>query len=131
MQILTFKLNRALYAIDIDLVDTIENKMPITAVPRSKDWVMGLISNRGRVIPVIDTSLFLNIRSSSEVFEKFIIVNFGKEKLALAVSEIDDVLDIDGSAIETLRFDENISVVNVNSTVINLVTDNQLKKISN
>ncbi len=129
MQILTFLLREEQFAIDINLVDTIENKMPITPVPKSKKYVTGLISNRGNVIPVINTSLILNDKETSSVFEKFIIINLDNEKLALAVNEIDDVLDIEEKNIENINKEKSISIVNVNSNVITLLTYEQLKKI--
>jgi len=129
MQILTFLLNDELFAIDITLVDTIENKMPITPVPNCKKYVIGLISNRGSVIPVINTSLILNDNNANNIFEKFIIINLGNEKLALAVNEIDDVLEIEEKTIENINNDEDFSIVNVNSNVITLLTYKQLKKI--
>jgi len=129
MQILTFVLNSQPYAIDITLVDTIEDKMPITPVPKSKRYVAGLISNRGSVIPVIDTDMFMNGSDRKSIFEKFIIINMGDEKLALAVDDIDDVLDVNPEDIQPLDFDDSVSIVNVNATIITLLTDKQLTKI--
>lgn len=129
MQILTFLLGEELFAIDITLVNTIEKKMPITSVPKSKKYVIGLISNRGSVIPVINTSLILNDKETTNTFEKFIIINLGNEKLALAVNDIDDVLDIEEKNIKNVNGDENFSIINVNSNIITLLTCKQLKKI--
>ena len=129
MQILTFMLREEQFAIDITLVDTIENKMPITPVPKSKKYVIGLISNRGSVIPVINTSLVLNDKDTNNIFEKFIIINLENEKLALAVNDIDDVLNIEEKIIEAINNDETLSIANINSNIITLLTYKQLKKI--
>jgi len=129
MQILTFLLKDEQFALDIALVDTIQNKMPITPVPNSKKYVIGLISNRGNVLPVIDTSLMLDDTVIDNIYEKFIILNLGNEKLALAVNEIDDVLEIEEKAIENINKDENLSIINVNSNVITFLTYKQLQKI--
>lgn len=129
MQILTFLLNDEQFAIDITLVDTLKNKMPVTPVPNSKKYIIGLISNRGSVIPVINTSLLLHENNSNNIFEKFIIINLGNEKLALAVNEIDDVLQIEEKNIENINNDEDFSIINVNSNIITLLTYKQLKKI--
>ncbi|HEY5588345.1 MAG TPA: chemotaxis protein CheW [Candidatus Paceibacterota bacterium] len=129
MQILTFLLRGEQFAIDIKLVDTIQNKMPITPVPKSKKYVIGLISNRGSVIPIINTSLILNAEDTTNTFEKFIIINLGNEKLALAVNDIDDVLEIEQKTIENIDNDEDFSIVKVNSNIITLLTYKQLQKI--
>jgi len=129
MQILTFLLRGEQFAIDITLVDTIQNKMPITPVPKSKKYVIGLISNRGSVIPIINTSLILNGKDTTNTFEKFIIINLGNEKLALAVNDIDDVLEIEQKTIENINNEEDFSIVKVNSNIITLLTYKQLQKI--
>ena len=54
MQILTFLLGEEKFALDIKLIDTIENEMPATFVPKAKNYVKGLINIRGRILPVID-----------------------------------------------------------------------------
>jgi purine-binding chemotaxis protein CheW len=129
MQILTFLLGEDRFAIDIALVDTIENSKQVTTVPKSKIYVTGLISNRGNVIPVINTSMILKHTAIDSIFEKLIIVNLRNEKIALAVTEIDDVLDIDNNDIQKINGDETSSIINFNSDVITLLTYNELLKI--
>lgn len=129
MQVLTFFLGQERFAIDIRLVDTIENKMPITPVPKSKNYITGLISNRGNVIPVINTCLILSDEGADSILEKLIIINLENEKIALAVSEIDDVLDVEEKNIETINQNEDMCVVNINANIISLLTYKQLKKI--
>jgi purine-binding chemotaxis protein CheW len=129
MQILTFLLNEEKFAVDINLVDTIEHKMPITTVPKSKKYVIGLISNRGNVIPVINTSLILNQKEQTNDFKKLIIVNLENYKFALAVNEIDDVVDIEMEDIKKVDENETLSVVKLNSNIITVLTYNELKNI--
>lgn len=128
MKILTFILNREKYAIGVDMVSTIENVTQITPIPKSKEIIIGLISSRGCVIPVINTNLLLNNNSNND-FNKFIITNIKDEKLALAVDDIEDVLDIEESDIEFINKDSNISVVTINSAIITLLNKNQLEAI--
>jgi purine-binding chemotaxis protein CheW len=129
MQILTFFLGDERFAIDIALVDTIENSKPVTTVPKSKKYITGLISNRGNVLPVINTSMLLKHNNIDDIFQKLIIVNLGNDKIALGVNEIDDVLDIDNKDIQKINGNENLSVVNFNSNIITLLTYNELLKI--
>lgn len=129
MQILTFILGKEKFAVDISLVDTIENKMSLTTVPKAKKYVTGLISTRGTVIPVINTSLILDKKEQINVFEKLIIINLGNNKFALEVDEIDDVLDINTDDIKKVNGNENLSVIKVNSNIITLLTYNELSKI--
>jgi purine-binding chemotaxis protein CheW len=129
MQILTFLLGEEKFAIDVSLVDTIENKTAITTVPKSKKCVIGLISNRESILPVINTHLLLNQNDEINDFEKLIIVNIENEKLAIAVDDVDDVILIEESNIEVIDKSNNFSVVNFDSNIITLLTYEQLKKI--
>lgn len=129
MQLLTFFLKEERFAIDISLVDTIEKKMPMTVVPKTKEYFAGLVSHRGNVIPVIHTNLILKDALNMDGFEKLIIINLENKRLALAVTEIDDVLDIEESNIEIINEKEGFSIVNFSSDIITLLTLEQLKNI--
>lgn len=129
MQILTFLLGEEKFAVDINLVDTIEHKMPITTVPKCKKYVIGLISNRGNVIPVINTSFILNQKDQISDFKKLIIISLDNYKFALAVNEIDDVVDIEMEDIKRIDGNETLSVVKLNSNIITVLTYDELKNI--
>ena len=51
---LTFLLSSEEYGIGILTVKEIIGMMPITPVPRTPEWVLGIINLRGKVIPVVD-----------------------------------------------------------------------------
>ncbi len=54
---LTFSLNGEEYGLEILKVWEIIGMMPITSLPRTPDFVKGVINLRGKVIPVIDLRL--------------------------------------------------------------------------
>jgi purine-binding chemotaxis protein CheW len=54
---LTFFLNEEEYGIGILKVKEIIGMMPITSVPRTPDFVKGVINLRGKVIPIMDLRL--------------------------------------------------------------------------
>lgn len=129
MQILTFLLGEEKFALDIKLVDTIEYTMPVTFVPKAKAYVKGLINIRGSVLPVIDIDMILNQKNKLIDIKKFIIAKVDNEKLALAVSDIDDVLEIEDKDVEIICSEENTPVVNYDNNIIILLTYDALKKI--
>lgn len=129
MQILTFLLGEEKFALDIKLVDTIEYTMPVTFVPKAKAYVKGLINIRGSVLPVIDIDMILNQKNKLIDIKKFIIAKVDNEKLALAVSDIDDVLEIEDKDVEIICSEENTPVVNYDNNIIMLLTYDALKKI--
>ena len=60
---LTFSLEEEEYGIGILKVKEIIGMMPITSVPRTPDFVKGVINLRGKVIPVIDLRLKFTMKS--------------------------------------------------------------------
>lgn len=129
MQILTFLLGEEKFALDIKLIDTIENEMPATFVPKAKNYVKGLINIHGRILPVIDIGMILNIEEMPTEIKKLIIVKVNDERLALIVSDIEDVLEIEESNIEKISSENDMTVINCDNNIMVLLTYEDLKKI--
>ena len=53
-QILTFKVNEVVYAVDIKIVTDIIELPEITYIPKMPSYISGVINLRGKVVPVID-----------------------------------------------------------------------------
>ncbi|HNQ01753.1 MAG TPA: chemotaxis protein CheW, partial [Syntrophales bacterium] len=62
---LTFSLAGEEYGIGILKVREIIGMMPITPVPRTPDFVKGVINLRGKVIPVIDLRLRFGLEAAA------------------------------------------------------------------
>ncbi|MDA8099352.1 MAG: chemotaxis protein CheW, partial [Nitrospiraceae bacterium] len=53
-QYLTFKLSDEIYALDIGKVREVLDFTTVTKVPRTPDFMRGVINLRGSVVPVVD-----------------------------------------------------------------------------
>lgn len=53
-QYVVFKLGKEDYGLDIQKVTTIERMMPAARVPKTPDYIKGVINLRGEIIPVMD-----------------------------------------------------------------------------
>ncbi len=98
---LTFVLAEENYGIEILKVREIMGLMDITSVPRTPDYVKGVINLRGKVIPVIDLRLkfgMSEIESSEETC--IIVVNVGTVEIGTIVDRVSEVLDIPAGEIE-------------------------------
>ncbi|MCG8643241.1 MAG: chemotaxis protein CheW, partial [Desulfobacterales bacterium] len=60
---LTFVLEKETYGIGILKVKEIIGMMPITSVPRTPEFIKGIVNLRGKVIPVVDLRLKFNMAS--------------------------------------------------------------------
>lgn len=79
--------------------------MPITSVPRTPDFVKGVINLRGKVIPVIDLRLRFAIPESEYTERTCIIVveitaSYGEMVIGIVVDSVSEVLNIKGENIE-------------------------------
>lgn len=128
MQVLIFIVSGKKYAIPIEMVETIENKLNMTIIPKSKKAILGLASIRGGVVPVINAGSILTGQPSAEL-EKLIVVQHGNEKYALAVDDVDDVLEVEEENVKIVNDDESLSVIMFDQELIYLVTPDLFEKI--
>ncbi len=102
---LTFSLAKESYGIGILKVKEIIGMMPITAVPRTPDFVKGVINLRGKVIPIIDLRLKFSM-DSIEYSERtcIIVVEIDSESgtvlIGIVVDAVSEVMNIGEEDIE-------------------------------
>ncbi len=102
---LTFRLGEEDYGLEILKVQEIIGMQEITAIPRTPDFVKGVINLRGKVIPVVDLRLKFSM-AEAEVSRKtcIIVVQVSRESdkviMGIVVDEVSEVLEIGGQEIE-------------------------------
>ncbi len=104
-QVLTFKLGEEVFAVNVSRVQTVLDLLPITKVPRTPDFMKGVINMRGVVIPIIDMNLKFSMETTEETVDTCIIVieiNLENETtvLGMLVDAVQEVLDLDPEQIE-------------------------------
>ncbi len=98
---LTFVLAEEEYGLEILKVREIIQMMEITAVPRTPDYVKGVINLRGKVIPVVDLRLKMGIPEAKWTDQTcIIVVDIGDVEMGIIVDRVSEVLDIAGDDIE-------------------------------
>jgi purine-binding chemotaxis protein CheW len=73
-QYVTFNLGDELFGFEVTRTREILNLAPITKVPQSPEYLLGVINLRGQVVPVIDMRLKLGLPAGNETEETCIIV---------------------------------------------------------
>ena len=102
---LTFSLAEEEYGIGILKIKEIIGLMPITAVPRTPDYVRGVINLRGKVIPVIDLRLRFSM-DEKEYTDRtcIVVVEIGGQSMemiiGIVVDSVSEVLNIKSEDIE-------------------------------
>ncbi len=102
---LTFNLGDEEYGIEILKVIEIIGLMKITAVPRTPDYVRGIINLRGTIHPVIDLRTKFSMDTIDDTQETCIIVleiekNGESEQIGVVVDNVKEVQDISDEEIE-------------------------------
>lgn len=102
---MTFQLAREEYGLEILKVREIIGLMEITRVPRTREFVRGVINLRGKVIPVVDLRLKFGMERIEATDQTVIIVvqcvvDGRPLTMGLLVDQVLEVLSIDGSKIE-------------------------------
>ena len=102
---LTFTLAGEEYGISILKVKEIIGMMPITSVPRTPDFVKGVINLRGKVIPVVDLRLKFGMEKMDYTDRTCIIVveiqsQTGTVMIGIVVDAVSEVLNIKEELIE-------------------------------
>lgn len=103
---LTFALGDEEYGLDILKVREIIGIMPITRVPRTPEFVRGVINLRGKVIPVVDLRVKFGMDRVEDTDRTCIVVvqvsgkNGNTTVMGTVVDEVSEVIDITEDQIE-------------------------------
>ncbi|MDH3998432.1 MAG: chemotaxis protein CheW [Desulfuromonadales bacterium] len=73
-QYVTFSLGRELYGVEVTRTREILSLTPVTKVPQTPDYLLGVINLRGQVVPVVDLRLKLGLVAQGETEDSCIIV---------------------------------------------------------
>ncbi len=73
-QYLTFTLAGELYGVDIAQISEVMDYMPITRIPKTPDFLLGIINLRGKALPVVDMRLKFNLENIKRTVNTCIII---------------------------------------------------------
>jgi len=101
LQLVTFRLGTEEYSLDILSVQEIIRHMHLTKVPRTPDFVEGVINLRGRVIPVLDLRKRFGMPSEERTNEtRIIVVEVEGKTVGLKVDAVSEVLRLPAASVE-------------------------------
>jgi purine-binding chemotaxis protein CheW len=101
LELLSFRLAREVYAVRLTSIKQIIKLVPITHVPRSPEYVLGIISLRGTVIPIFDLRKRLLLPASPPSRRtRIIVVTHGVFMVGLIVDEVEQVVRISAGGLE-------------------------------
>jgi purine-binding chemotaxis protein CheW len=104
-QFLTFKLSDEIFAVDISKVREVLDFTTVTKVPRTPDFMRGVINLRGSVVPVVDLRLKFGMPITEKSVNTCIIiveVTVDRETAILGclADSVQEVMDLEPDQIE-------------------------------
>lgn len=101
MKVIVFQLKEEEYGVPVKYVGSIERMQNITRVPRTPEFVKGVINLRGVVTPIIDLRERFDLETAEYTDStRIIIVNIDDKEVGMIVDGANDVIDIPESTIE-------------------------------
>jgi purine-binding chemotaxis protein CheW len=102
---LTFKLEDEMFSVEVSQVREILDFTPITKIPRTPDFVRGVINVRGSVVPVVDMRLKFGMKGVDSTVNTRIVVLEVKQDgettvLGALADSVHDVIELEADQIE-------------------------------
>lgn len=133
MQIIVFKLDDKVYAIETGTVEEITKRVTSTKVPNAPEWVDGLINLRGNVITLLNLSKLLH-QQDSVCYNNIIIIRNKEEMVGLMVEEVIQVMEISSEDIQRISNDNKdgiVGIIHLENMIINIIEMEDLFKNQN
>lgn len=104
-QYVTFSLGKELFGLEVTRTREILSLTPVTQVPQTPEYMLGVINLRGQVVPVVDMRLKLGLPAGKETEDTCIIVievKIDDEPIIIGAlaDAVREVLDIRNDQIE-------------------------------
>jgi purine-binding chemotaxis protein CheW len=92
VQLVTFNLGAELFALEILKVQEIIRVFPITPVPHCPEFVDGVITLRGKIVPVVDLRARFGMeRARHDAATRIVVAGMGPVLLGLVVDRVHEV----------------------------------------
>lgn len=102
-QMVVFQLDNERYAVPISNIREIIVPPNIRPVPNAKEYVLGLINLRGKVITVIDLAQMLGkIAYNSQEMRRIVVLEKEDTLLGIVVDVVNEVINITSNQLEPL-----------------------------
>jgi purine-binding chemotaxis protein CheW len=95
---IVFRLGPEEFGIDIQSVVEIFGSQKVYEVPEMDDFISGVISIRGEVVPLLDMRKRFGLKPSPKK-ERTVLVRTGTETVGLTVDEVKEILDFEPNEI--------------------------------
>ena len=101
-QLVVFALGNEEYALPIQQVQEIIRYSEPRAVSSAEPWIRGVISLRGKIVPVFDLGLRLGLHAEPGQDQKIVIVETDSGTAGVIVDEVEEVLTVEAGQLDEI-----------------------------
>jgi purine-binding chemotaxis protein CheW len=107
-QILVFQTGNAFYGIDVTSVQEVSRMPDITTIPQTAPHVLGMCSNRGALIPIVDLTCKLsNGRVPATLKEHLMVITFDKHTIGSCIDIVYKIIKVNDEDIQPYPYQQN------------------------
>ena len=100
-QLVVFQLGAELYGVEISRVHEIIRLQSVTRVPKAPSFVEGVITLRGKVIPVVDLRRRFGLPTADHTrASRIVVVELGDQVVGIVVDGVSEVLRVNTATVE-------------------------------
>jgi purine-binding chemotaxis protein CheW len=116
IQLLTFTLAGEVYALDVTVAREVVEFTHVTPIPKTPEWIRGVLNLRGAVVPVLDLKLKLGMEATARTKTTCILIleiDLDGEQTVVGVlaDAVREVIEVEQSDIEPPpRFGARVSI---------------------
>ncbi|WP_291572644.1 chemotaxis protein CheW [Clostridium sp. UBA4548] len=130
MQVVVFDIGNEQFAVETSKVQSINDLMEITKVPKAQNYIKGLINLRGNIITILDINLLLGMINTDARNDNIIILKLEEELVGITVDAVDEVIEFDEEKLEKIYNDMdkpyNKGIINLKERIITLIDFDKL-----
>ncbi|RUM50475.1 MAG: chemotaxis protein CheW [Hydrogenothermus sp.] len=95
-RVITFRLNEELVGIDINDITKITKDVEITPVPKTKNYILGVMNLRGNIIPVVSLKKMFKLEDKEQDYDHPIVIVVETElgQIGITVDNIEGAVKI-------------------------------------
>lgn len=121
LKIVEFKVGSSLFGINVAKTNQILKPVNITSMPNSHSSLKGIFELRGKIIPLIDLSVYLNIPKDEKEEGRIIVAEINDKMFSFFVDSVTTIKTFNWSEVE----ENSITNSDKNETIIGILKDGE------
>jgi purine-binding chemotaxis protein CheW len=99
VQVVAFRLGGEMHACDVALVEEVVSRRPVHPLPDVPEHVLGVLSLRGELVPVVDVASLLGLVRDASHPPSVLVLAAESGRVGVAAEGVEEVVDVPAGAV--------------------------------